>query len=54
MICTVWKKDLQIKIAFSDSDHIMLRKCNSKEEFEVCWNTVIALCHGIGAEIKLK
>lgn len=54
MIVTVWIKDLTIKVAFEGKEHIMTKVCNSKKELENNWNTVQALCHGMGAEIKLK
>ena len=54
MIVTVWIKDLTIKVAFEGKDHIMTKTCNSKQELDQEWNTVQALCHGFGSEIKLK
>jgi len=54
LICTVWIKDLEIKFVFNDSNHIMIKKCNSKKELEASWETVQALCHAIGTEIRLK
>jgi len=54
MIVTVWKKDLEIKVAFEGSDHLMIKKCNTQKEFDETWETVEAICHGIGAVIKLK
>jgi len=54
MIVTVWIKNLTIKVAFEGKDHIMTKVCNSENELKDCWNTVQALCHGMGSEIKLK
>jgi len=53
LICTVWKKDLEIKIAFNDG-HIMTKLCSDEKDFESSWNTIQAICHSLGAEIKLK
>lgn len=53
MIVTVWIKDLEIKVAFGNG-HLMTKKCNSKEELDITWDTVQAICHSIGSEIKLQ
>ena len=52
-IVSVWIKDLEIKVAFNDG-HIMTKKCNSKEELKISYETVMALCHSMGSEIKLN
>lgn len=54
MIVTVWIKNLTIKVAFQGNDHIMTKICNSKKELNDSWETVQAICHGMGSEIKLK
>jgi len=54
LIVTVWIKDLTIKVAFEGKDHIMTKVCDSKKELKDSWETVQALCHGMGSVIKLK
>ena len=49
MIVTVWKKDLEIKIAFDKGGHIMTKQCSDEKDFESSWNTIQAMCHSMGA-----